>query len=135
MQDRRRSPRIDAEWQLTYRVMDNRGWQQPVQQTTVDVSTGGIRFSTHEELSPHTLITFELASPDSDAPGVGMAQVAWTKAVGALYESGASFCWHEWGCNTAPQMIRDYVLSQTKLGNLPTDPFLASKTIPATPPG
>lgn len=113
MHERRKSPRLDESWQVTYRVMDSEGWSPPVQQNTINISGGGLCFASNEQLSPETLITFELFCERKSMHLAGLAKIMWCEPKQGTYENGAVFCWHEWACDAAPQAIHDYVVSQS----------------------
>ena len=63
MRDKRKFPRLRSEWQLTYRVLeDDKFLTDPIRQFTVNISGGGICFTSEVELKTNTMVALELVS-------------------------------------------------------------------------
>jgi c-di-GMP-binding flagellar brake protein YcgR len=115
MRDKRKFPRLKNEWQLTYRVLEeDRFLNDPIRQFTVNISGGGICFTSHEELKPNTMVALELESDQFTSPILAMAKVVWSKRARDGYEVGAEFWWIGWQNNDAQQAIASYIATETK---------------------
>ena len=115
MRDKRKFPRLKSEWQLTYRVLeDDKFLVDPIRQFTVNISGGGICFTSEEELGLNTMVALELASDQFPSPILALAKVVWCKRTRDKYEVGAEFWWIGWQNNDAQQSIANYIASTTK---------------------
>ena len=117
MRDKRKFPRLDEKWQLTYRVLDSDQFlQDPIRQFTVNISGGGICFQSEEELKPDTLVALELESDNFPSAILALAKVVWCKRTRRGHEVGAEFWWIGWQNDDAQQTIASYIASATHIG-------------------
>ena len=115
MRDKRKFPRLKSEWHLNYRVLeDDRFLADPIRQFTVNISGGGICFTSEEELRSNTMVALELESEQFSSPILALAKVVWCKRIREGYEIGAEFWWIGWQNDNAQQAIANYIASITK---------------------
>ena len=115
MTDKRRFPRLDKRWQLNYRALEKDSVQNnPIQQFTVNISGGGICFTSEEIIHKGTMLALEMDSEDFASPILALARVAWCRQSRDGYEIGAEFWWIGWQNNDAQQSIADYIQTATQ---------------------
>ncbi len=121
MRDKRKFPRLRSEWQLTYRVLeDDKFLADPIRQFTVNISGGGICFTSEAELNTNTMVALELVSEQFPSPILALAKVVWCKQPREGYEVGAEFWWIGWQNDDAQQSIANYITTVTKEGGSPS---------------
>ncbi len=114
MFQRRRFPRLNKEYRLSYRQIDAEQFKQdPISSLAVNISGGGICFEASEALPKGSMVTLEINAPDFRSPILALARVAWCKAKGNHYEVGAEFWWIGWRDSHAQSAIAEYVATHT----------------------
>lgn len=111
MVERRKYPRLDESWEMSYRRLDISDIE-PIETFTLNISGGGICFSADEKLEPDTLIALELRSPHFPSPIIAMARVVWCKRRrlrGKKYDVGAEFWWIGWKDDGAQEAIAKHI--------------------------
>jgi len=117
MRAKRKFPRLRSEWQLTYRVLeDDKFLADPIRQFTVNISGGGICFTSEAELRTNTMVALELVSDQFPSPILALAKVVWCKQTREGHEVGAEFWWIGWQNDDAQQSIANYITTVTKEG-------------------
>ena len=112
MTDQRNFPRLNESWQFTYRILSKgKDPKETLQQVTTNMSGGGIRFTSEEELDPETILAIEMNSEELPSPIMALASVVWCHALEEDYEVGAEFSWIAWRDNNAQQSIANFVSS------------------------
>ncbi len=115
MKNKRRFPRLDESWQLTYRVLEKEQFaKESSHQYALNISGGGICFMATETLERGTLVALDIESDNFPAPILALAKVIWCKSTRQAYEVGAEFWWIGWQNNDAQQAMADYIMSVTK---------------------
>ena len=110
MRDKRRFERVDEKWQVNYRILEEDHFAGgPIHQYTLNISGGGVSFTTEEEIDPGTPIALELKSAQFPAPVLAMANVVRCKRARHNYEVAAEFWWVGWKNDTAQRTISDYI--------------------------
>ena len=112
MTDQRKFPRVDEKWKVTYRVLNQERLKDPILQYSVNISGGGICFTSDEAIQPNTMVSLEMESEPFPAPILALAKVVWCHQThGGVYEVGAAFWWVGWKDNDAQQAIANQIAS------------------------
>lgn len=112
MSDARKFPRLNKNWQFTYRVLDKEKIsEKPLCQVTVNISGGGVCFRSTEQLAPKTALAIEMESEEFPSPIMALANVVWCRGLEGDYEVGAEFWWIGWKDNNAQQSISTSISS------------------------
>ncbi len=115
MRDKRKFPRLDEQWQLTYRILEKEKFiNDPIRQFTVNISGGGICFQSAEKLEDGTMIALELESDNVPSTVLALAKVIWCRRARRGHEVGAEFWWIGWQNDDAQQSIASYISSATR---------------------
>jgi len=118
---RRRFPRLDKDFQITYRMVDQEKFDNdPIKSLAVNISGGGVCFEATNNLQKSALVALDIRSDDFNAPILALAKIVWCKPYGARYLVGAEFWWVGWGDDQAQTTIANYVASQTTAASLST---------------
>ena len=97
MKNKRKFPRLNEKWKLTYRVLEEDQFLKgPIQQYTLNISGGGISFASENELRPGMPVALELEAGQFPAPVLALANVVWCERKKQMYEIGAEFWWVGW---------------------------------------
>ena len=114
MRNNRKFPRVDEKWQISYRILtDEQHLDAPIQQYAVNISGGGICFTSDEKIQLDAMVALDLESPLFPSAVLALARVVWCKRVRKQYEIGAEFSWVGWKNSDAQQAISDYIASAT----------------------
>jgi hypothetical protein len=116
MLKKRKFPRVDQSWRLKYRQLDKHVERQsPLSSLAVNVSGGGICFSSREEVPADSLLALEIESPDLKMPIIAMARTVWCKKrhFDDMYDLGCEFYWVGWKDDSAQQSLAEYIRNQT----------------------
>ena len=125
MSKKRHFERLDETWQLTYHVLDDdRFFDDPIQQYTMNISGGGVCFNSHEELKPGTQVALELNSTKFPEPMLALTNVVWCKRKKGRYEVGAEYWWTGWKNNSSQKTIANFIATNVK-----GDDELAEKSV------
>jgi len=116
MIDKRKFPRVNEHWKISYRVLRNEQSLDPaIRDYAVNLSGGGICFSSDTEIEPNAMVAIELESPQFPCAILALARVVRCKRKKQGYEVGAEFAWVGWQNSGAQQAIADYIASATKV--------------------
>lgn len=117
MLDRRKFPRIDERWEISYKKIDTEDFKNnPVMSLTVNISGGGICFESEEEIPIGTIIALELNSDDFPTSIIALAKSIWCKKkiISSKYDVGAEFWWIGWKDNDAQEALAEYIRKRTQ---------------------
>ncbi len=116
---RRRFPRLNKDFHITYRMVDQEKFDHdPIKSLALNISGGGVCFEATDNLQKGTLVALDMRSDDFNAPILALAKVVWCKPYGARYQVGAEFWWVGWGDDQAQTTIANYVAAQTTAASL-----------------
>jgi c-di-GMP-binding flagellar brake protein YcgR len=116
MMKRRKFPRVDQSWRLKYRALDKQvDRESPLSSLAVNVSSGGICFTTAEAVPINSMLAIEVESPELRMPIIAMARTVWCRRrLGdGMYDLGCEFYWVGWKEDSAQKALADYLKSQT----------------------
>jgi hypothetical protein len=109
--ERRRFPRLKDSVRLRYReIRSERFPGTEVESFTVNISGGGVCFSSEGAIEPGTILAIELALPEFEAPVVTLGRVSWCEpGADGKHEVGTEFWWIGWGDENVQRSIGDYI--------------------------
>jgi len=116
MLKKRKFPRIDPNWQLKYRTLEKHVDQNsPLSSLAINVSGGGVCFTTKSEVPAETMLALEIESPDLEMPIIAMAKAVWSKKrhMDNMYDLGCEFYWVGWKDDSAQKSLADFIKDQT----------------------
>lgn len=116
MLKKRKFPRVDGSWHLKFRVVDKQTVQgSPLESMALNVSGGGVCFTTKDTVEPGTLLALEMQSPGFDIPVIAMAKAVWCKKrhFDDMFDLGCEFWWVGWKDKSAQEALADYIQQQT----------------------
>ena len=116
MLKKRKFPRIDPNWQLKYRTLEKHVDQNsPLSSLAINVSGGGVCFTSKSEVPAETMLALEIESPDLEMPIIAMAKAVWCKKrrMDAMFDVGCEFYWVGWKDDSAQKSLADYIKTQT----------------------
>ena len=115
MRDKRKFPRLDEKWKISYRALEKEEFfKHPVRQFTVNISGGGLCFEAAEEIAPDTMLALELGSDIFPSGILAVSKVIWCKKTDLGYEIGAEFWWIGWQNDDAQKTVANYIASALK---------------------
>jgi c-di-GMP-binding flagellar brake protein YcgR len=111
---RRKFPRIDKNYHLSYTTVDKAQFENnPLSSLVVNISGGGLCFEVSSALEKDTLVALEINADSSHSAILALARIAWCKPKGNAYEVGAEFWWIGWRDSTAQSTIADFIAART----------------------
>ena len=118
--ERRRFPRLrDA---CSIRVKPIAGASLPrdgIDAITVNISGGGLSFTSAEPLGTGEFLAVEMSLPDFASPIVAMGRAAYCDRAETGYEGGVEFWWVGWGDDSAQRAISDYIKTELRQREAP----------------
>ncbi len=114
-EERRRFPRLRESCQIKVRHLG--GAQPPVERMdamTVNISGGGLCYSSDTAASPGDFVAVELTVPEFPSPVVALARTAFSKPSEGMFEVGLEFWWVGWGDDTAQKAIANYIKTELR---------------------
>ena len=120
MLKKRKFPRIDQNWHLKYRTLEQHVDQNsPLSSLAINVSGGGVCFTTKHEVPTNALLALEIESPDLDMPIIAMAKAVWSKKrrLDDMFDLGCEFYWVGWKDDSAQKSLADFIKGQTATSN------------------
>jgi hypothetical protein len=117
MLKKRKFPRIDPNWQLKYRTLEKHVDQNsPLSSLAMNVSGGGVCFTTKSEVPAETMLALEIESPDLEMPIIAMAKAVWCKKrrLDDMFDLGCEFYWVGWKDDSAQKSLADFIKDQTE---------------------
>jgi len=111
--DKRKFPRLKDSCVLRFRKVEADTLPEDgVEALTVNISGGGICFSSPNDLEVGALLAIELTLPDFNSAVVSFGRTAWCEPGGdGTYQVGLEFWWIGWGDDGAQKAITDYIKS------------------------
>ena len=116
MLKKRKFPRIHQNWQLKYRKLEKHvDANSPLSGLAINLSGGGVCFTTRDEIAPESLLALEIESPELQMPIIAMARAVWCKRrhFDEMFDLGCEFYWVGWKDDSAQQSLADYIKTQT----------------------
>lgn len=91
--DNRRFNRFHKSWKLSYQLLDKSFEKTDIRELyTQDVSAGGVRFETEDQMSIDTKLLFNIELPDQNKLII-IGKVCWVKKINeTIHEYGIQFC-------------------------------------------
>ena len=116
MLKKRKFPRIDQNWHLKYRTLEQHVDQNsPLSSLAINVSGGGVCFTTKHEVPANALLALEIDSPDLEMPIIAMAKTSWCKKrrMDDMFDLGCEFYWVGCKDDSAQKSLADFIKDQT----------------------
>jgi len=116
MMKKRKFPRIHQNWQLKYRKLEKHvDANSPLSSLAINLSGGGVCFTTRDEIAPESLLALEIESPELQMPIIAMARAVWCKRrhFDEMFDLGCEFYWIGWKDDSAQQSLAEYIKTQT----------------------
>ena len=118
---RRQFPRVSKEYRVSYSLVDQEQFDRnPVSSLAVNISGGGVCFSSDEPLAKGSMVALDIDADDLHSSILALAKVKWCKPQGESYEIGAEFWWIGWRDNDAQNTVADFISTNTaaeRIGN------------------
>ena len=117
----RQFPRVSKEYRVSYSLVDQEQFDRnPVSSLAVNISGGGVCFSSDEPLAKGSMVALDIDADDLHSSILALAKVKWCKTQGDSYEIGAEFWWIGWRDNDAQNTVADFISTNTaaeRIGN------------------
>lgn len=112
---RRKFPRVSKEYSVSYSMVDQEQFDRnPVSSLAVNISGGGLCFTTEEPLDKGSMVALDIDADDLHSSILALAKVKWCKPLsGTTYEIGAEFWWIGWRDNDAQHTVADFINTNT----------------------
>lgn len=112
---RRKFPRVSKEYSVSYSMVDQEQFDRnPVSSLAVNISGGGLCFTTEEPLDKGSMVALDIDADDLHSSILALAKVKWCKPLsGTTYEIGAEFWWIGWRDNEAQHTVADFINTNT----------------------
>ncbi|ETW95310.1 MAG: hypothetical protein ETSY1_31165 [Candidatus Entotheonella factor] len=110
----RKFPRVSKEYRVSYSLVDQEQFDRnPVRSLAVNISGGGICFTSKEPLAKGCMVALDIDADDLHSSILALAKVKWCKTSGESYEVGAEFWWIGWRDNEAQTTVADFISTST----------------------
>lgn len=110
----RKFPRVSKEYRVSYSLVDQEQFDRnPVSSLAVNISGGGICFTSEEPLAKGSMVALDIDADDLHSSILALAKVKWRKTAGESYEVGAEFWWIGWRDNEAQTTVADFITTST----------------------
>jgi c-di-GMP-binding flagellar brake protein YcgR len=112
MEDKRNFPRLGEIWDLAYRPISSEEFKEELLKgTTVDISSGGIRFESDEEIPEGTILAIELEATVFPSPIIAVGKAVWCSKQEKKdkYDVGVEFQWMGWQDLDVQQALTEYI--------------------------
>ncbi|PON14984.1 hypothetical protein C2W62_26200 [Candidatus Entotheonella serta] len=110
----RKFPRVSKEYRVSYSLVDQEQFDRnPVSSLAVNISGGGICFTSEEPLAKGSMVALDIDADDLHSSILALAKVKWSKSSGDSYEIGAEFWWIGWRDNEAQTSVADFISTST----------------------
>ena len=110
----RKFPRVSKEYRVSYSLVDQEQFDHnPVSSLAVNISGGGICFTSEEPLAKGSMVALDIDADDLQSSILALAKVQWCKTSGSTYEVGAEFWWIGWRDNKAQTTVADFINMST----------------------
>ena len=108
--ERRSFPRLKDSVQIRYREVRSEVFPgEDSEGFTINISGGGVCFSTQKPLEPGQVLAVEMSLPEFESPVVTLGRVAWCEKGSESFEVGTEFWWIGWGDDDVQQSIGEYI--------------------------
>jgi hypothetical protein len=88
--------------------------RNPVSSLAVNISGGGLCFTTEEPLDKGSMVALDIDADDLHSSILALAKIKWCKPLsGTTYEIGAEFWWIGWRDNDAQHTVADFISTNT----------------------
>jgi len=113
--ERRRFPRLSTACAIRVRPLsgvDIGG--DGIEGMTVNISGGGLRYSSDSAVEPGQFLAVELRLPDFPSPVLALARAAFSSEDGPPFEIGLEFWWVGWGDDSAQRAISEFIKTELR---------------------
>ena len=112
---RRKFPRVSKEYSVSYSMVDQEQFDRnPVSSLAVNISGGGLCFTTEEPLDKGSMVALDIDADDLHSSILALAKIKWcTPLSDTTYEIGAEFWWIGWRDNDAQNTVADFINANT----------------------
>ena len=109
--EKRRFPRLKDSCILRYRKVEADALpEEGIDALTVNISGGGICFSSPTAVDPGALLAIELTLPDFSSAVVSFGRAVWCEPEDdGKFQVGMEFWWIGWGDDGAQRAISEYI--------------------------
>ncbi|MEN8150252.1 MAG: PilZ domain-containing protein [Planctomycetota bacterium] len=108
--ENRKFPRLKDSCVLRFRQVEADTLpEEGVDALTVNISGGGICFSSPSAVEVGTLLAIELTLPDFNSAVVSFGRAVWCEPSGGKFQVGLEFWWIGWGDDGAQRAITEYI--------------------------
>jgi hypothetical protein len=108
--ERRSFPRLKDSVQIRYREVRSEVFPgDEAEGFTINISGGGVCFSSQKPLEPGQILAVEMAIPEFESPVVTLGRVVWCEKGSESYEVGTEFWWIGWGDEDVQRSIGEYI--------------------------
>ena len=118
-EEARKFPRVSENCRIRYRLVEDEALQQNGRSVAaVNISGGGVRFTTDTPLPAGRVAVLELDLPGMPSGIVAIGKVVWSGRTpgGAGFENGVEFWWVGWRAEDVQQAMLDYVSTKLSAG-------------------
>lgn len=115
MEEKRKFPRLADNCLLKYQIVDHDSFRKnQLDAEIVNLSGGGIQFTTRWQLPPKTLLAIEMQAPAFDMPVVAIANTIWCakRSNDDAFDVGCEFWWLGWKDNEIQKSLADYIINK-----------------------
>ena len=113
--DRREFPRLREACNIRVRPIAGANLPaEPLEAMTVNISGGGLCFSSETEMNAGDFVAVELTLPEFPSPVVALARTVFCRPDQAMFEVGLEFWWVGWGDDTAQRAISQYIKTELR---------------------
>jgi hypothetical protein len=109
--DHRQFPRLRESCRIRFKRLESGGAEPPqTPALTVNISGGGVRFTSEARAEAGELLAVELSLPEFKDPVIALGRVVWCRpgAEGG-HEVGMEFWWVGWGDDGAQQAVSGHI--------------------------
>lgn len=114
--DMRQYPRVSEDCEVSYTLVEEEPEPQGQDGLGVNISGGGMCFSSIEPLPVGGMIALQVNLPQLPNPIVALAKVSWCRMRddASRYDNGVEFWWIGWRDVEAQEAMLDYVKAKLK---------------------
>lgn len=113
----RQFPRLANDWHLKYKTIERECFQKkPLNNFMLNVTGGGLCFTTKEEFEPETLLAVEMQSQTLDSPVIAIVKTVLCekRRLDAMYDLCCEFWWIGWKDDKIQQQLSEYIKTNTE---------------------
>jgi len=107
----RKYPRVKESCRVAYRVVKDRAQMASQEGLAVNISGGGMCFSSDEAVEPGSMITVQMSLEQLATPVVSLGRVVWCEPAkeGDTFDVGVEFWWIGWADVEAQGRMLKYI--------------------------